>query len=450
MWMALNYKSNWLHKHLPDFVSSHLEVKFAECIKINHLNNLSLAQRQVLYIDILYACLKHYDWIQLSIFRQSLISLLQSQHGLANQQGNHLVKSMSDELMKYGALQPYWCSEEHADLFILYMLTLVISNDEIDYTSEIGLSPDLLHLIHKSLSDAAQYPAIKYESPTIAEKVQQIIANFLQKMLKIPWLVDAYNLQFSVEPNLSPRFRIFTGEHGYDWLLAALSIIGEKGKIKVIDMQNILRDCLSLKEEQEFLESDMQSLLDSLIRCDLIYIIGNDLKKQVALHKRGYARTAIYFSHHLPDGVLDPDFFYRLDSVWQQVIIKKLTQNDPQKILQLLENSRPLHPSTISLCVNTISGKIDEQRLLEALKAAYFRGPTPEIRSSICKSLESYVSREDVRLFFEQVLRSERSGQICHMVAEILAKNNKNECQTITGNDTLLSRRVEKFLWKIH
>lgn len=224
----LSRKVSAAREVLNEWQLQSLEAHFMESTKILEASRLSSrASRGYLFVEALFAFLRHREWLDVPVFQALVIEFLQLDHGLARPVATQVVTTMLADFRRMGLTKTRTiCSDDREFLTYAYVAAASAAND-VQMELDLGLG----HALVRKLRDGVR---VLEESradifiPEYDAMLASIIIELGHQMRTRPWVLDEHRLKYRLLSELGDNAVPWILEEQIPETLEALASIGLK------------------------------------------------------------------------------------------------------------------------------------------------------------------------------------------------------------------------------
>lgn len=411
----IDYKINYLKTKLSQYTINDIEQSFSK--HWTELTNSKLAPvsiAQCIFIDILYASVRHHIWIKLPIFQELLEYYISKEYRVKADISKSLCSRIRNKIYEY--LGP--CDDLIIELteynFIKYIFIQTLTADNQDcLTRDLGIGPYLLVQIKETIEQMELLRQDRGDTkPFENEKqntIHQVISEISSEAVNIPWIADIYQLIFELDFS-NQEFHQYLSEAHAKHVFELLIYIGKQNRHS--------KECKKwLYQRQKSIDADL--LLEQLCSCAILYRdhVPSKIENRgpnsyhLRLSSKAYKLTASAFGLKNSNKLLPTKTIFALNPNWQSSYLKNLNSDQSEYLLSLLNDKKPIHPSSLEVVVEKLSCHQKQKDILFILDRLS-KSNIAEMRIAACKALCLFSESSDASNMIKNIIESDRSNSV--------------------------------------
>jgi hypothetical protein len=354
VWNLIERKVVEIRSQLNCWQIQSLEAEFVESLnRLPVLNRKSKSIVGNLFVDLVYAIIRHRDWLQTPVFASILVEFLQFDHLVARKDAEVLVNDLLDASIELGMCRQRNLFSQDRDFLTSAYVIAADATDDSSLEVELGLGSAVLKKLRDGLR-AIESVDQNVFVPEYDAMLASIIIELTQELKQTPWATDLYRLKFFILSAGGDAAQAFVLDESLSVILDALIAIGQ-GHSSTL--------------------SERPALAEILVRASILMESktgGRSKKTRHALTDLGARLTAGKLALLSTELISEQDFL-KLNSFWQIALVKKSSSVDPSLLGTLAANSlNKLSPSVLELIVSRIldgnAGRVEAQLLKDILE----------------------------------------------------------------------------------
>lgn len=398
----LSRKVSAVREALNDWQLQSLERSFAETSKsLLPGHHGSAAGRGYLFIEILYAILRHREWLEVPVFRAIAVEFLQLDHGLPHKAAGTVVDTLIAESSRLGVLKERTlCVDDREFLNYCYVSAASAAND-IELEIELGLGTAMIRKLRdgvRVLEDARTDIFI----PEYDAMLASIVVELGHQTKVRPWALDEHRLKYKLLCELGDAAVPWVYEENLPSLLQALLQVGKR----------------------EFVWTESPELCETLEKAKLI-IPDRDGRGRIRgwdLTTDGASLTASLYKHQFGlDTIQKMDLFLTLTLTWQIAILRDASVSSLDFVMELLsQHLTRLAPTAIETAVARVVALGDRVLEPETVKSLLGAAKLPWHKAAVMRALVEVAPSDELASVIAESLSGDTTTSMMEAAGALL------------------------------
>ena len=386
---------------LNDWQRQALERRFAEYSSpFWTLGKSSLGQKGLVFVDCLYALLKHRDWLDVAVFRALTVEFLQLDHGLARGAATKMIDELVEVVKRLGiAKTRSVCCDDREFLTWTYVMAAT-AKGSLELEMEVGLGTALMRKLQdgvRALDEAAPNRFI----PEYDAMLAAIIVELGHESKSRKWALDEHRLKY--------RLLAAGGDQAVTWVLE------EQIAATLAALMSIGRDSAA---------SIYPDLCQMFEAADLVIPVrdgrgrtagwnltqdGLEISAGLAIATHGDAYTASMGS------------FVGTNPVWQLALIRDARLMTPSFVMQLLtEEMTRLAPPVVEAAVTYVVSLGADVLEPESIQALLDAAKQPWHKAAVMRALRDTRPSDEVAAIVAAQLSAGATGSLVEAAGALM------------------------------
>lgn len=314
----------------------------------------SMAGRGYLFIEVIYAVLRHREWLEVPVFRAIAEEFLQLDHGIPQKPARDFVARVIAEVTRLGVVKARTlCVDDREFLNYCYVSAAGVKND-MELEIELGLGSAIIRKLRDGVRvlDEAR---VDIFIPEYDAMLASLILELSHQSKERPWALDEHRLKYKLLANLGDQALPWILEENLPLLLEAVLEVG-RGEFRWAEKPELC----------EALENSRLILPD---RDGRGRIRGWDISAD------GAALTSVLFKvRYGHETVASTELFLAMTLTWQVAVLSDAELAPIPFVMDLLANHlarmAPLSIETAVARVVALGDKILEPQTVKSLLGA--------------------------------------------------------------------------------
>lgn len=379
-----------------------LETRFVAVTKqLEASRTSSRASRGYLFVEAVFALLRHREWLGVPVFHALMVEFLQLDHGLPRNIATEVVQSMVEDFTRMGLMKPRTlCLDDREFLTYAYVVAASAAND-IEMELDLGLG----HALVRKLRDGVRVleeARVDIFIPEYDAMLASIIIELGHQMQARPSVLDEHRLKYRLLSELADDAVPWILEERIAETLAALAEIG------LNQAQGTVPDeLLSVFQKANLITADR----DGRGR-----IRGWDVTAEGAHLTASFVR--LQRGHEVVKNIAE---FLALNISWQTAILRDPAITSIGFIMDLLSiHLGRMAPTAVEVAVERIvslgADLLEPETLRSLLKAAQL----PWHKAAILRAMREMAPNDEIAHIVADTLGHEASGSMVEAAGVLL------------------------------
>ncbi len=379
-----------------------LEAHFVAVTKqLDSSRTTSRASRGYLFIEAIFALLRHREWLEVPVFHALVVEFLQLDHGLSRNIATQVVKVMIEDFTRMGLMKPRTiCLDDREFLTYAYVVAASAAND-IEMELDLGLG----HALVRKLRDGVRVleeARVDIFIPEYDAMLASIIIELGHQMRTRPSVLDEHRLKYLLLSELADHAVPWILEEKIPETLAALAEIGltqEQG--------NVPEELMKVFERARLVISDR----DGRGR-----IRGWDVTAEGARLTANFIRL-----QRGAEVVKDIAEFLTLNISWQVSILRDTHIATIGFVMELLSTHLGrMAPTAVEVAVERIVGLGPDLLEADTLRSLLKAAQLPWHKAAILRALREMTPNDEIAHIVADTLGHEASGSMVEAAGVLL------------------------------
>ena len=398
----LSRKVSAAREALNEWQLQTLETHFMESTKILESSRVSSrANRGYLFVETLFAFLRHREWLDVPVFHALVIEFLQLDHGLARPVATQVVTTMLADFRRMGlAKTRNICSDDREFLTYAYVVAASAAND-VQMELDLGLG----HALVRKLRDGVR---VLEESradifiPEYDAMLASIIIELGHQMRAKPWILDEHRLKYRLLSELGDNAVPWILEEHIPETLEALAGIGLKQS-----QEGVADELIQALERAQLVSADRDGR--GRIRGWDVTQDGAQVTANVIKVKRGA---------ELMESVSE---FLTLNVSWQISILRDATVSPIGFVMDLLSRHLGrMAPTAVEAAVQRIVELGSDLLEPETVRSLLAAAKLPWHKAAVLRALREMTPNDEIAHIVADTLGRDASGSMLEAAGVLL------------------------------
>ncbi|MCX6127118.1 MAG: hypothetical protein NTV34_20535 [Proteobacteria bacterium] len=412
-----------VRESLNDWVLQCFERRFLQDTKLLAVGYQgSMAGQGYLFIEVLYAVLRHREWLEVPVFRALAVEFLQLDHGLPRSAAQVLVDGLISESWRLGvAKSRSVCVDDREFLNYCYVSAAGLRND-FEVEAELGLGSAIIRKLRDGVRvlDEARVDVF---IPEYDAMLASIVIELGHQSKQCPWALDEHRLKYKMLAELGDQAQSWILEEQLPVILVSLLEIG----LGVFDWQKSQPLCVVLERAK---------LLIS-IRGARGKVRGWDLTAE------GTAVTAVLFKVRFGASLVSSaENFLGLKLTWQLALLNDQNVTSIEFIMELLSRHLVrMAPLAIETAVGRVVALGSQVLEPETVKFLLGAAKLPWHKAAVMRALLEVAPSDELAGVVADALSLDSTTSMMEAAGALLNRWGEVHTETLVeGSDSTLPR----------